>query len=172
MAEAPDWVTLTEGEEVVWRGRPTIQAYLGEILPGVVFLVVGIAVATVASTGGEIAGVELGTVGLAIGVILVAFGALGILRGLLAWWAITYLVTSEEVYKKRGLVSRTVTNVRLDQIQNTTFKQTVLGRVLSFGSVHIDTAGTGQTEIVFERVPNPQAVVGVLTRQLDALQRK
>ena len=107
--------------------------------------------------------------GVLIGGLLALMGLLGIGRSLLAWWAIVYLITSEEVYKKHGLISRTVTNVRLDQIQNTTFEQSVLGRLLSFGSVYIDTAGSGSTEVVLERVPRPQTVVSILTQQLDSV---
>lgn len=169
MSTAPDWVTLTPDEAVVWQGRPTLHAYLGQIFPGVILLAFGVAIAGVSSGGGEIAGIELGQAGVLIGGILLAVGLFGILRPLLTWWSIVYLITTEEVYKKHGLVSRTVTNVRLDQIQNTSFRQSVLGRLLSYGSVHIDTAGSGGTEVVFESVPKPQTVVGILTEQLDAV---
>jgi len=109
------------------------------------------------------AGVPLG----AAGAVVVALRRAAPPARLSGWWSTRYLVTSDEVYVKNGLFSRSVTNARLDQIQNTTFTQSALGRALSYGDVHMDTAGHAGTEIVFRNAADPDAVVAAITRQLD-----
>jgi len=168
MADAPGWVTLTEGEEVVWQGRPTTYRYVGELLTALVLVVIGVAVWVVVGAG-SVFGVTIPAavpVGI-IGAVIVLLGLAKAANTLLEWWSIRYLITSKEVYTKRGVVSRTVKNLPLDQVQNTSFTQSALGRLLSHGHVYIETAGSGRTEMAFRAVPNPGDVVEHITRQLD-----
>ena len=102
-----------------------------------------------------------------VGGITVFLGVLGVAVEAVRWWSRQYVVTTEEVYEKRGLVSRTVTNLPHDQVQNTSFSQSIPGRLLSYGDVRIDTAGGGGAEIVFENAEDPDAVVEEVTRHLD-----
>lgn len=168
MTNVPNWVTLTEGEEVIWQGRPTLYSYTGRLLLPAVVIAIGLLLWGIESrtfaAGTPIA--ESLPVGL-IGGILVLLGLAGVARVLLDWWTVRYLLTTDEVYRKEGLVSRQVRNLRLDQIQNTSFQQTVLGRLLSYGDVSIETAGSHTTEITFAHVPQPEAVVGHITEALD-----
>ena len=107
------------------------------------------------------------TIGTTGGGLLVLLGAYGVVRAALNWWSRYYVLTTEELYRKRGLVSRTVTNLRLERVQDTTFSQSALGRALSYGDVHVETASGGGPEITFGGVADPEAVVGEITRQLD-----
>jgi len=168
MSAAPEWVTLTEGEEVVLDRRPSVVPYLTGLLWPLVVVLVGVALVFVGAgtlaVGVTVpAAVPLGAVGAAV-VVLGLVSAAGNLTG---WWSTRYLVTSDEVYVKSGLLSRSVTNARLDQIQNTSFTQSALGRALSYGDVHLDTAGHAGTEIVFSNAADPDSVVEAITRQLD-----
>lgn len=168
MVDVPTWVTLTDGEEVIWQGRPTLVRYLGRLVVPLLLVALGVVVWLLAS---DLLGLGV-TLPAQVPATLV--GALAVLAGLaaaarvvVAWWTVSYLLTTEEVYRKQGVVSREVQNLRLDRIQNTTFTQSLLGRVTSHGDVHIETAGTHGTEITFEDVPNPQRVVGYITDALD-----
>lgn len=170
MADQPDWVTLTEGESVVWQGRPIIYPYLGGVLTGLVIILLGIGVWLVVQ--GVILNFSLPSFipgGIIVG-ILVVLGIWVALKPVLDWWSIRYLITTQEVYKKQGLVSRTVKNIALDKVQNTSFTQSVMGRLFSYGNVHIDTAGSGGTEMVFDSVGDPESVVGHITRHIDKQQ--
>lgn len=168
MTDTPDWVTLTDDEEVLWHDRPAIHPYLLGELGSLILVGIGAVLALaglglVALPGGftlpEM--VLLGGGGL-----LVAIGTVGIVGGILNWWSLRYLVTTEEVYKKRGIVSRSVTNLSLEHVRKTNFNQSVLGRFFSYGHVRISTAGTGGTEIVFRYVSDPDAVVEMITERL------
>lgn len=167
-SDHPDWLTLTDDEQVVWEGRPSPYPYLGGLLGPVGLVALGIAVAIVAA-GVVSVGVPIpeAVPGVAIGGALVALGVALALGRIISWWLTRYVVTTEEVYHKRGVVSRSVTNTRLDQIQNTRFTQSATGRLFSYGDVYVDTAGGGGTEIVFRHVEEPQRVVGRITEELD-----
>ncbi|WP_306060484.1 PH domain-containing protein [Natronococcus wangiae] len=52
----------------------------------------------------------------------------------LCWLRLLYVITDEEIYVKYGLISRDITQVRLDR-ENTAYDQSILERVLSFGDV-------------------------------------
>lgn len=67
------------------------------------------------------------------------------------WHRTLYVITDEEIYVKRGLISRDVTQVRLDRVQNTAYKQSVLERVLSFADVQVFTAGRASRTSLQER---------------------
>ncbi|MDY6764504.1 MAG: PH domain-containing protein [Halobacteria archaeon] len=167
MEDQPDWVTLTEGESVVWQGRPIVYPYLGGVSTGLIIILLGVVVWLVVQ--GVILDFSIPSFipsGIIVGV-LVVLGILVALKPILDWWSIKYLITTDEVYKKQGMVSRTVKNLSLDKVQNTSFTQSVMGRLFSYGNVQIDTAGGGGTEMVFNSVKDPESVVGHITRQID-----
>jgi uncharacterized membrane protein YdbT with pleckstrin-like domain len=170
MTDAPGWVTLTDGEEVIWQGRPTLYHFMGRTILGLVLVGFGIlvwlVVDNVIETGVTVPAAVPGGI---LGVVIVLLGLTMSAKPLLEWWNVRYLVTSKEVYKKSGVVSRSVTNLNLNQIQNTTFTQSVTGRLLSHGHVHIETAGSRGTEVTFQNVADPEDVVGHITRELDKL---
>lgn len=156
-ASAPSWVELTEGEKVVWSGHPSRYMLAGSVGVAVVLVAAGIAIQALLT--GPLAWA---------GWVLVLVGALIVVAGYLRLKSVQYVITDEEVYLKRGMLSRQVKNVRLDRIQNTGFDQTVLQRLLSYGNVRVDTAGHGGTEIVLRSVPNPERVNGLLTERLGS----
>jgi len=170
MTEPPDWITLTDDETVVWAGRPSGYPYAVGSVNSIVVIALGIAVWLIAR-GSLVVDPRLSglpeTIGTTGGGLLVVLGAYGVVRAALNWWSRYYVITTEEVYRKRGLVSRTVTNLRLERVQDTTFTQSALGRALSYGDVHVQTASGGGPEVTFDGVADPEAVTGEITRQLD-----
>ncbi|RQG94096.1 PH domain-containing protein [Natrarchaeobius chitinivorans] len=157
----PDWFHISDDEEVVWESRPHPIA-MGSSVPisiGVVLL--GLFVAGWTASGG----VGLLTL---IGATLVLVGTAVVLARYLVWTNTRYVITSSELYKKRGMVSRDVTQFRLDRVQNTSLQQTMVGRLLGYGDLTVFTAGSGDPELTFERVPRPEAASSVLSDRLEA----
>jgi uncharacterized membrane protein YdbT with pleckstrin-like domain len=154
----PDWVTLTGDERVVWSGRPSLYPIVTSILVGVLIAVFGLALYWALPN-------DLQYRWLAY--LLVPGGLLVTGIAYVRHRSTYFVVTNNEVYKKTGIFSREVTSLRVDRIQNTTFTQSLGQRLLSYGDVHIDTAGSGGTEIVFESVEDPQEVSSLLSEQLD-----
>ena len=141
-------------------------------IPGMVFGA-GIALASVAlwlaatgvlPTGPEIpetvpaTPLALAGVGLGLGIILLTY---------LQWRSTQFLLTTEEVYRKEGIISRDVVNTNLWNVYNTQFTQPPLGFLLSIGTVNIQTAGTGGTDLTYSNVRNPDKVVEMIVRLRD-----
>ncbi|MFW5919501.1 MAG: PH domain-containing protein [Halanaeroarchaeum sp.] len=169
--EVPDWVTLTEGEQVVWRGGPATVRIAQELIGEAVLVVLGLwlAVAPPAALFGvalpTIPVVPLGLVG--VGLVLAGVGVLSGVVTYLRFRAVEYLVTTEELYHKRGLLSRSVTNLRLERVQDSGFTQSAFQRLFDYGHVHVSTAGGGGVELRFADVDDPSAVNAVITEHLD-----
>lgn len=139
---------LRPDERVVYEGRPSWRALfsfyvLGLIVAAGVFAIVGLLV------GSPALGVALGVV-IAGGTLLV-----GYLRRLFT----RYRITDQRLRISRGIVRRRVQETRLDRVQNVNFEQGLLDRMLNVGSVDFDTAGTDDSEFVFEWVNGPEQVV-------------
>lgn len=154
----PAWVTLSEDEHVVWSASPSLLLAIGPLAVGFLVAVAGVVLYGLLPTDLEYRWVAW---------LLIPAGLALMGYAYVRHSSTRYVVTTNEVYRKEGLLTRQVTSLRLDRIQNTSFEQSPLERLLSYGDVHVDTAGSGGTEIIFEAVSDPQAVSGLLTEQLD-----
>lgn len=152
----PTWVTLTPEERVIWKGHPSLWLVGWLIIVSLGIIAIGI-------------GVYVFFEGILrfLSVIPIAIGVLIMGRAYLSHKSVYYVLTTQEVYKKSGLFSRSVMNIRLDRIQNTSFTQSFLERFMKYGTIEIDTAGTGGTELILYAVSNPKHVNGLITEQLD-----
>lgn len=165
-----DWLHLTDGEEVHWAGRPsrfTIAVSLA-IAAALVAIGIGLSVWLVPVARARALPMWVGLSPL----LLAAFGAARGAITYLDWLRLLYVVTDEEIYVKHGLISRDVTQVRLERVQNTSYNQSVLERFLSYGDVKIYTAGTSTEDIVFRSVPHPERVKRILTHLLSERARR
>lgn len=79
----------------------------------------------------------------------------------------TYVITTEAVYRKRGSISRDVKRVDFAKIQNTSFRQGILGTHFDYGTVDVSTAGSEGAEVRFRAVPDPRAVQRQLNNRLE-----
>lgn len=139
---------LRAGEHTLYEGRPSWRALasfyaLGLIVAVGVLLVVGV-LADSPGPGIAIAAVVAGAT---------------ILIGYLRRVATKYLITNQRLRISRGIVRRRVQETRLDRVQNVTYDQGVIDRVLNVGTVDFDTAGTDDSEFRFEWVNEPEGVV-------------
>ncbi|MDP9346768.1 MAG: PH domain-containing protein [Actinomycetota bacterium] len=143
---------LHSGEEIVFEGHPSWRATLGFYLLGLL----GAAVL------GALAGVifEPATGGLVWLVLFAAVLAVGFLRRL----ATTYVVTSQRLYIRRGLLSRNVQQTRIDRVQNVNTYQSLLERMLRVGTADFDTAGTDDSDFAFRGIADPHAIVAAVDR--------
>ena len=141
-------IELREGEESVYQGHPSWRALASFYLLG---LLVALAVVLVVAVAiGETA------IGIVLGVVIAAVVlVVGYLRRVFT----RYVITSQRLRISHGIVSRKVQETRLDRVQNVNFDQSVIDRMLSVGSVDFDTAGTDDSEFVFEWVNDPEGVV-------------
>lgn len=157
----PSWLHLSDGETVVWESRPH-PITMGAGLPAGIAL----ALAGLLFAGWGASGDGVGPLTVA-GVLLAVLGAGIALVQYVVWTNTRYVLTSAELYKKHGVISRDVTQFRLDRIQNTSLQQSAVGRLLGYGDLTVYTAGSGEPELTFERVPRPGHANSALNTQLD-----
>ncbi|WP_049929199.1 PH domain-containing protein [Halopiger goleimassiliensis] len=158
----PDWFHISDDEELVWESRPH-PIELGPGFPiAVITAIAGVGVTAWGLTDGGTLAAILGAV-LVVG--CVAFAGIRYLF----WTNTRYVITSTELYKKRGVISRDVTQFRLERVQNTSLNQSMLGRALGYGDLTVFTAGSGDPELTFEHVPRPERASSILSDQLAAV---
>ena len=154
--DAPKWVTLAPDESVIWGGRPS--PYLVKYWIGVATLVLLAGIVALVwilpSNWGWI-----GWLAIAGGLVVAAYAYV-------AFLSVYYVITTDKVYKKTGLLSTEVQTVRLDRIQNAMYSQSLLQRPIGCGDLTIVTAGEGTEGLVFRSVSHPSRVNGLLTDQL------
>lgn len=88
----------------------------------------------------------------------------------LNWEAAMLTVTEHRVILEGGILIRTSKVIPLDRVQDVSTRQNLLGRILDYGSVEIDTAGAIPNEL-FTYVSHPEMLrdqVFVLSEDLRA----
>jgi uncharacterized membrane protein YdbT with pleckstrin-like domain len=143
---------LHPGEEVVFEGHPSWRAVLSFYVYGVGgAVIVAVVVALIASVAlGVIVGAAL------IGLVIVV--------GLAKRTATVYMVSSQRLYIRRGILAKRVQQTRIDRVQNVNTEQTLLNRILRVGTVDFDTAGTDDSEFRFVGISSPDKVVAAVDR--------
>ena len=149
-------VELHPGEQVVFEGHPSWRGLLSFYIGGF------FAVAAVGVIAGLIWGFWLGLV---VGAVLLA---LLLVVGFVKRMATTYMVSTQRLYIRRGLLSKRMQQTRIDRVQNVNTAQSLRDRLLRVGTVDFDTAGTDDSEFRFVGIANPAAVV----RAVDRAQRE
>jgi membrane protein YdbS with pleckstrin-like domain len=83
-------------------------------------------------------------------------------------WRFTfYVLTTERIIRREGLVSRASTEIPLENINNVLFTQSVMERLLGFGDVLIESAGSqGQTHL--HDIPDPEGFQSQVYRIREA----
>ena len=147
---------LHPGEEIVFEGHPSWRSVL-------TFYVSGIAIVAVAAAiGALVSGAGLG-VGLGVVVL-----ALVIVVGLIKRQATRYVITSERLHIRHGILAKRTQETRVQRVQNVNTEQSFFERIMQVGTVDFDTAGTDDSEFRFVGVGNPEVVV----RAVDKAQRE
>jgi uncharacterized membrane protein YdbT with pleckstrin-like domain len=146
---------LHPGEEMVFEGHPSWRAVLTFYVGGVV--VVAVAAAIAALVASAVLAVVVGLVVL----------ALVVLVGLVKRQATRYVITSERLHIRHGILSKTTQETRVQRVQNVNTEQSFFQRIMQVGTVDFDTAGTDDSEFRFVGVANPEDVV----RAVDRAQR-
>jgi len=143
---------LHPGEEIVFEGHPSWRGVLS-------FYVYGIGAAV-------IVGIVIGVAGeTAIGSIVAVAGiVLVVLVGFLRRIGTHYVVTSQRLRIRRGILAKSIQQTRIDRVQNVNTDQRLLDRILRVGTVDFDTAGTDDSDFTFRGIANPDEVVAAVDR--------
>ena len=128
-----DWLTLDDDEEIILSEKPIIKS----LVPSVI-----------------------------LGIPTIPLLGLGIIIILSAYYRIKnteYVVSSEGIYKKTGIFSRSVKKIDFDKVQNISFGQGIFGKKFGYGKVNISTAGGSGVEMQFKSIKNPKEIQEKIT---------
>lgn len=148
---------LTDNEEVVSEFHPHWRV----LLVAMVWLLLGLVAVIV---GSWLLEPPWRWVLIAVGVLAaVVFATPPIIR----WRFTLYVLTTERIIRREGLVSRASTEIPLENINNVLFTQSVMERLLGFGDVLIESAGSqGQTHL--HDIPDPEGFQSQVYRIREA----
>jgi hypothetical protein len=150
---------LTPGERLIYASRRhtvvltnSFAVFLGSLVLGVV----------VAAQSHRWPAAHLGPVGTGIAVLGTLF---------LAWraghWALTrYVITNERILLVEGLIARRITALPLRLVIDTTYRRTIVGRILGYCNLELNLSGhPGLRSLT--RVPNADRVYALILRLLS-----
>lgn len=79
-----------------------------------------------------------------------------------------YVLTTDALYKKRGVLSRDVKRIGFEKVQDTSYSQDFFGTRFGYGTVEISTAGGAGVELSFDNVPDPKRVQELVNERIRA----
>ena len=141
---------LRAAEQSLYEGHPSWRALASFYLLGLIAVIAIVVIGSLADFLGT--AIPIGAV------VLAATLLIGWLRRV----STKYLITNQRLRISRGIVRRRVQETRLVRVQNVTYDQGIIDRLLNVGTVDFDTAGTDDSEFRFEWVNDPEQVVHVV----------
>jgi len=83
------------------------------------------------------------------------------------WWAAKQLiVTDRRVVWREGVITKKERSVPLSRVQDVSVKRSLIGRLLGYGDVRVESAGGPATEIVAPGIEDPEGVKEAILRQI------
>ena len=143
-----------EGEKILYEGKVSLFSILPAIIGGGLLVIVGLAASIAAGP---------------LGVILIALGALALAVGFIKRSSTELAVTNRRVIAKFGLVRRSTVEINLSKIESVRVEQTVMGRLLGYGSIFV--TGTGSTMEPIPYIADPIRFRQAVQAATDALPR-
>ena len=77
-----------------------------------------------------------------------------------------YVVTTDGLYTKTGVLSRDVQRIDFGKVQNTSYSQGFFGSRFGYGNVDISTAGGSGIEMQFRSVPEPREIQELINKRV------
>jgi uncharacterized membrane protein YdbT with pleckstrin-like domain len=146
---------LTEGEEVIREFRPHWRLLA---LPALwTVLTVALIVVVYASLPVEAPWSHLLAVLAFVGWLVFAAWPFA------TWWFTLYVLTSERLITRRGIIARSGLEIPLENINDVKFSQNIIERLLRSGDLLIESAGE-QGQSRFADIPEPEEFQSLLYR--------
>ncbi len=151
---------LQVGEKIVYRAHPTKLDLIPSLLA--IFLILFSAGTLYVFTS------QLWV--LAVGGVLLAVALGALLKRQILRRSSEYVLTDRRVLHQTGILSKASKDAYLDKINNVEHRQTLLGRILGYGDVEVDTASEGGRTL-YPRVSDPLGFKRAILASADAVRR-
>lgn len=147
------WLSLTKDEEIIVEENPSKWASLPAYAFGGLLLGIGVVVAFWFAIPEA----------LVISLIGLLLALAEEIRRRFTW----YVLTTEEVYVKTGIISQYPRHTRYDNLEDYEMDKSILERIFGFADIHLATAGTNEQELLMKNVPNAQSFKNEIVGQKD-----
>jgi membrane protein YdbS with pleckstrin-like domain len=154
--------SLTDDEQPVLLVHPHWKTLIRPVLIAVI--VVAVALVAVVAIPSDLARLALAAVAV---LVLMLWLTVPVLR----WRTTTYELTTKRLRLRAGIVTRHGRDIPLVRINDVSFEQGPLDRLLSCGRLVVESAGE-HGQIVLTEIPNVQAVHATLFRLVEDEQRR
>ena len=77
-----------------------------------------------------------------------------------------FVVTTEGLYKKTGVLSRSVQKIGFGKVQNISFSQGFFGTQFGYGNIEVSTAGGSGVEMRFRSIEDPKQVQELINKHI------
>lgn len=165
MVEDVDWFSLSDGEEVIWWGRPRLWRIWPSVARSAVSALALLALAVVGPRFAPAGIPDIAVTG--AGVVLALLSLKPGVAAYLETRNVHYVLTNRNVYEKTGVWSTTVVRVGVASVQNTRLTKDVWGNLFDYGSVVISTAGSRGADVTFSDLRDPESCRDELQRLMS-----
>ena len=143
---------LLPGENLVLQDHPHWITVIKSVLaPVVLLVVVAIADFTLLGPGYGFYIPRLRTI---LTLAVVALVLLWLIAVWIRWRSISYTLTDQRIKIESGVFGRQEKIIPIDRVQDCTTKQSIFGRILGYGRVEVDAAGSQGAEVL-DHLPKP-----------------
>jgi uncharacterized membrane protein YdbT with pleckstrin-like domain len=137
--------TLTDDETIISTFRPHWKLLF---VPIGWFLLLSIGIGLILTW------FSLGSLGWLMFAVYIGLAIWLVVQPVLTWWTSLYVLTTERLMTRNGLVSKSGIEIPLENITNVNFSQSMIERMIGAGDLLVESAGTsGQSR--FKDIPHP-----------------
>jgi uncharacterized membrane protein YdbT with pleckstrin-like domain len=160
---------LIDGETIIYETRLHWIVLIGPVVLGLLFGLTGVGLFVLSRrTTAEQAGTHQALI--VLGAAFLAVALIFIIRGVLVRNATEMTVTNKRVFVKVGMAARRTVELLLSRVESIGVEESVMGRMLGFGTVIIH--GTGGTPEVFNIIAHPLEFRTQVQQQIEKSQTK
>lgn len=101
-----------------------------------------------------------------IGLLLLLLGLFQLIKRVLLKMGAEYVITNKKVILKSGILSRDALELMLSKCEGLRINQSIMGRILGFGSIVVTTGGATNT---FKFIANPIKFRNEINAQINSI---
>ena len=146
---------LLPGENLVLQDHPHWITIVGSLVVPVILLVlIAVADFTILYPQANGSGLYVPSLRKILSFGVIALALLWLIVVWIRWRSITYTLTDQRIAIETGVFGRQEKIIPIDRVQDCTTKQSIFGRILGYGRVEVDAAGSQGAEVL-DHLPKP-----------------
>ncbi|MCG3126120.1 MAG: hypothetical protein CHACPFDD_00950 [Phycisphaerae bacterium] len=150
-------------EKDLWQGRASWKSLYPLLALWLVLVLAAIILLGLYSSG------RAALYALYVGLILLApLLVVGVLRV----WGLSYKLTTQRLFIRRGILTQTVDQTELMRVDDVKIRQTLLERVLRIGLVEVSSSDRTDAKLSIRHIDDPETVAEHVRRHTRTVQRR